>query len=97
MSSTPDTKPAAPAVGNSAALIPDGGASPCVIKVVGVGGAGGNAVMRMIQTGVEGVGFAAINTDAQALAKFKGIATAVNSGRDVTRGLAAAHVCAVRL
>jgi len=38
------------------------GASPCIIKVIGVGGGGGNAVMRMIETGVEGVQFAAINT-----------------------------------
>jgi hypothetical protein len=51
----------------------------------------------MIQTGVEGVGFAAINTDAQALAKFKGIATAVNIGRDVTRGLGAGKICALHM
>jgi hypothetical protein len=35
-------------------IIPDGGISPCVIKVVGVGGGGGNAIMRMIETGVQG-------------------------------------------
>lgn len=79
-------------VANTAAdsgILPDGGASPCVIKVIGVGGAGGNAVLRMIQTGVDGVGFSAINTDAQALAKFKGVASTLNIGRQVTRGLGA--------
>ena len=39
-----------------------------VIKVVGVGGGGVNAVNRMIQEGIQGVEFVAINTDAQALA-----------------------------
>ena len=37
------------------------------MKVVGVGGAGGNALNRMIRSGLEGVEFVAINTDAQAL------------------------------
>ena len=37
------------------------------IKVIGVGGAGGNAVNRMINSGVDGIEFIAINTDAQAL------------------------------
>jgi cell division protein FtsZ len=40
-----------------------------VIKVVGVGGAGGNAVNRMIEKGVEGVEFIAVNTDGQVLAR----------------------------
>ena len=43
------------------------GGSPCIIKVIGVGGGGGNAVNRMIQTLIEGVSFWAINTDTQAL------------------------------
>jgi cell division GTPase FtsZ len=38
---------------------------------------------------VDGVDFAAINTDAQALAKFKGVAPTLNIGKDVTRGLGA--------
>jgi cell division GTPase FtsZ len=44
---------------------------PCSIKVVGVGGGGGNALMRMIESGagLGGVEFVAINTDAQALAR----------------------------
>jgi len=73
-------------------VFPDGGVSPCVIKVVGVGGAGGNAVLRMIQTGVDGVEFAAVNTDAQALSRFEGIAETLNIGREVTRGLGAGGI-----
>ena len=42
-----------------------------VIKVIGVGGAGGNAVDHMIEQGVEGVEFIAVNTDAQVLARSK--------------------------
>lgn len=42
-----------------------------VIKVIGVGGAGGNAVDHMIEQGVEGVEFFAVNTDAQVLARSK--------------------------
>jgi len=68
------------------------GASPCIIKVIGVGGGGGNAVMRMIETGVEGVQFAAINTDAQALFRFNGIAVVLNIGKEVTRGLGAGGI-----
>jgi cell division protein FtsZ len=40
-----------------------------IIKVVGVGGAGGNAVNHMIEQGVQGVEFIAVNTDAQVLAR----------------------------
>ena len=59
-----------------------------VIKVIGVGGGGVNAVNRMIDAGLRGVEFVAINTDAQALimsdADFK-----LDIGRDLTRGLGA--------
>src|SRR5512139_1306030 len=41
--------------------------SPAQIKVIGVGGGGSNAVNRMIEEGIQGVEFIAINTDAQAL------------------------------
>jgi len=37
------------------------------IKVIGIGGGGGNAINRMIQTGIEGVEFISVNTDLQAL------------------------------
>merc|ERR1719183_1180580 len=72
------------------ALMPDGGLSPCVIKVLGVGGGGSNAVDRMLDTRVGGVEFWAINTDAQALgrSKAKG-ASVLNIGASVTRGLGA--------
>ena len=42
-----------------------------IIKVVGVGGAGGNAVQHMINRGVQGVDFICMNTDAQALGRSK--------------------------
>lgn len=58
------------------------------IKVIGVGGAGGAAVNRMIEAGVDGVEFIVVNTDAQALhhsqAQYK-----VHIGSDTTRGLGA--------
>jgi cell division protein FtsZ len=56
------------------------------IKVVGVGGAGGAAINRMVDAGVEGVEFVAINTDAQALHNSKADAK-IHIGRDTTRGL----------
>ena len=58
------------------------------IKVIGVGGGGNNAVNRMIDDGVEGVEFIAVNTDAQALNQSKaGIAMQI--GASLTRGLGA--------
>lgn len=77
---------------SSTGIVPDGSASPCVIKVVGVGGGGGNAVMRMIETGVDGVDFVAINTDTQALTRFGKYAQTVNIGKGVTRGLGAGGI-----
>ncbi|HSX44524.1 MAG TPA: cell division protein FtsZ [Candidatus Saccharimonadales bacterium] len=58
------------------------------IKVIGVGGAGGAAINRMVEAGVEGVEFVAINTDAQALHHSKA-QTKVHIGSDTTRGLGA--------
>jgi cell division protein FtsZ len=58
------------------------------IKVVGVGGGGNNAVNRMIESGIEGIEFIAINTDAQALFTSKA-QTRINIGRATTRGLGA--------
>jgi cell division protein FtsZ len=58
---------------------------------LGVGGGGGNAVNRMIQTRIEGVSFWAINTDAQALAKSLA-PNRLNIGRQVTRGLGAGGI-----
>src|SRR5699024_572166 len=59
-----------------------------VIKVVGVGGGGVNAVNRMIDVGLRGVEFIAINTDAQALL-MSSAEVKLDVGRDLTRGLGA--------
>lgn len=58
------------------------------IKVIGVGGAGGAAVNRMVDAGVEGVEFVAVNTDAQALQNSKAV-TKIHIGKETTRGLGA--------
>jgi len=59
-----------------------------VVKVVGVGGGGCNAVNRMIDAGLRGVEFVAVNTDAQALL-MSDAETKIHIGRDLTRGLGA--------
>ena len=59
-----------------------------VIKVLGVGGGGGNAVSHMVQTGIEGVDFMCINTDAQAL-KNSNVKTSLQIGGNITKGLGA--------
>jgi len=59
-----------------------------VIKVVGVGGGGGNAVQHMVASGIEGVDFVAINTDAQVLKKINA-RTTLQIGGNLTRGLGA--------
>ena len=59
-----------------------------VIKVVGVGGGGNNAVNRMIEEGIRGVEFVAVNTDAQALA-ISDADIKVHIGSDITKGLGA--------
>ena len=59
-----------------------------IIRVIGVGGAGNNAVNRMIQTGIKGVEFIAINTDKQVLKKSSA-STKIQIGEKITRGLGA--------
>ena len=59
-----------------------------VIKVIGVGGGGVNAVNRMIDAGLRGVEFVAVNTDAQALL-MSDADVKLDIGRDLTRGLGA--------
>ncbi|MGH1503918.1 MAG: cell division protein FtsZ [Acidimicrobiales bacterium] len=59
-----------------------------VIKVVGVGGGGCNAINRMIEAGLRGVEFIAVNTDAQALL-MNDAETKIHVGRELTRGLGA--------
>ncbi|MGE5599487.1 MAG: cell division protein FtsZ [Bacteroidota bacterium] len=58
------------------------------IKVIGVGGGGGNAVNRMVESGLQGVEFVAINTDAQALQRAK-VDVRLRIGDDLTKGLGA--------
>ena len=60
-----------------------------VIKVVGVGGGGVNAVNRMIDAGLRGAEFLAINTDAQALLLLSDAEVKIDIGRELTRGLGA--------
>lgn len=59
-----------------------------VIKVIGVGGGGGNAVQHMVASGIEGVDFIAVNTDAQVLKKINA-RTTLQVGCNLTRGLGA--------
>ncbi|MFZ9128554.1 MAG: cell division protein FtsZ [Pseudomonadales bacterium] len=59
-----------------------------VIKVIGVGGGGGNAVQHMVDRQIDGVDFICANTDAQALQRMKS-GTLLQLGNDVTKGLGA--------
>src|SRR5215475_9955710 len=69
-------------------LLGEAALSSAKIRVVGVGGGGGNAVNRMIATGLGGVDFIAINTDMQAL-KASRAAMKVQIGAKLTKGLGA--------
>jgi cell division protein FtsZ len=62
--------------------------SPAVIKVIGIGGAGGNAVNRMIEAKIKGVEFIVANTDAQALLKSRALQK-LQIGSSITKGLGA--------
>jgi cell division protein FtsZ len=66
----------------------DSATQSAVIKVVGVGGGGGNAVSHMVSSDVDGVEFICANTDAQALAKIASHA-ALHIGGELTKGLGA--------
>ena len=63
-------------------------AQNALMKVVGVGGGGGNAVNRMIDEILEGVDFLSVNTDSLALKNSKS-GTKIQIGRKLTRGLGA--------
>ena len=65
-----------------------GGESSVNIKVIGVGGGGGNAVNRMVAGGVRGIDFIAVNTDSQAL-KFSAATVKIQVGEKLTGGLGA--------
>jgi cell division protein FtsZ len=58
------------------------------IKVIGVGGSGGSAINRMIDNGIKGVDFVAVNTDVQAL-HYNKASKKLHIGRSITRGLGA--------
>ena len=66
----------------------DGYSESAVIKVIGVGGGGGNAVVHMMQAGIEGVDFICANTDAQALKRAR-VKTGIQIGCNITKGLGA--------
>jgi cell division protein FtsZ len=59
-----------------------------VIKVIGVGGGGGNAVQHMVAAGIEGVEYMCVNTDVQALKKMD-VRTTMQIGASITKGLGA--------
>jgi cell division protein FtsZ len=59
-----------------------------VIKVIGVGGGGGNAVQHMVSAGIEGVEYICVNTDIQALKKIE-MRTTMQIGSSITKGLGA--------
>lgn len=59
-----------------------------VIKVIGVGGGGGNAVQHMVTAGIEGVEYICVNTDVQALKKMD-VRTTMQIGASITKGLGA--------
>jgi cell division protein FtsZ len=66
----------------------DGYSESAIIKVIGVGGGGGNAVAHMVRAGIEGVDFICANTDAQALKNAK-VKTGLQIGCNITKGLGA--------
>ncbi len=66
----------------------DGHMELAEIKVLGIGGGGGNAVAHMVKTGIEGVDFICANTDAQAL-KGANVRTGIQIGCNITKGLGA--------
>ncbi|MBT7276047.1 MAG: cell division protein FtsZ [Woeseiaceae bacterium] len=66
----------------------DAHSQSAIIKVIGVGGGGGNAVSHMVNAGIEGVDFVCANTDAQALNTAR-VKTALQIGCNITKGLGA--------
>ena len=66
----------------------DAHSQSAVIKVIGVGGGGGNAVSHMVDAGIDGVDFICTNTDAQAL-KGSRVRTSLQIGCNITKGLGA--------
>jgi len=75
-----------PATQSRRQLIQPSRTFPAVIRIVGVGGAGTNAINRMLEAGLEGVEFIAVNTDVQALQTCEADHK-VRIGRELTKGL----------
>ena len=69
-------------------LVDSAPSSSAVIKVIGVGGGGGNAVNHMVESSIEGVEFICANTDAQALKRVSA-KTVLQLGQEITKGLGA--------
>ncbi|MFO8045111.1 MAG: cell division protein FtsZ [Halomonas sp.] len=69
-------------------LVDSAPSSSAVIKVIGVGGGGGNAVNHMVESNIEGVEFICLNTDAQALKRVSA-KTVLQLGSEITKGLGA--------
>lgn len=69
-------------------MVNEEGANPTIIKVIGVGGAGGNAIDRMIEVGIQGVEYIAANTDLQDLEK-KRSTSKIQLGPKLTHGYGA--------
>ena len=82
----PHGEPLVPPAGRFAEFSPPGPVGSPVIRVVGVGGAGVNAVNRMVEAEVEGVEFLAINTDLQSL-QLSAAHETLHIGETITRGL----------
>ena len=68
----------------------ENGAQAARMKVIGVGGGGGNAVNRMVEEQLQGVEFISVNTDAQALGTNRANSK-IQIGRKLTRGLAVSN------
>ena len=66
----------------------DGHSQNAIIKVLGIGGGGGNAVAHMLTSGIEGVDFICANTDSQALKNAR-VKTGIQIGCNITKGLGA--------
>ncbi len=69
--------------------VEDDGLCPAVIKVIGVGGAGCNALNNMVEHGIVGVELIAVNTDIQSLKRCAGGITTLQIGEKLTKGLGA--------
>ena len=74
----------------SSELLDESTPNVCKIKVLGVGGGGNNAINRMVEEGIEGAEFVAVNTDLQTLMRSKvPLQNRIQIGKEKTQGLGA--------